>query len=326
MDFARRRFLQLAAGAAALPAVSPMARAQSYPTRPVRWLVGYPAGGSADIVARLVGQHLADKFGQPFVIENRPGAGNNIATEAAVRAPADGYTLLLVNPANAINATLYDKLNFDFLQDMAPVAGVMRVPNVAVVHPSIPAKDDSRVHCLRQGQPWQDQHGVERQRSALACGRRVVQDDGRHRHGSRALSRIGTCTDRPARRAGADHVRPIAVVNRAHPCGQAAAAGGDHDDSFRSDCRTSRLWVISCRATRRAPGSASAYPGTRPRRSSTSSTMKSTRPWPIPNSRRASPIWAAPCLRDRRPIFGKLVAAETEKWAKVVRFSGAKPA
>ena len=117
-----------------------MARAQTYPTRPVRWLVGYPAGGSADIVARLIGQQLAEKLGQPFIIENRPGAGNNIATEAAVRAPADGYTLLLVNPANAINATLYDKLNFDFLQDMAPVAGVMRVPNVAVVHPSIPAR------------------------------------------------------------------------------------------------------------------------------------------------------------------------------------------
>jgi tripartite-type tricarboxylate transporter receptor subunit TctC len=140
MNPVRRRFLHLAAGAAALPAASRMARAQSYPTRPVRWLVGYPSGGSADMVARLTGQYLAEKLGQPFVIENRPGAGNNIATEAAVRAPADGYTLLLVNPANAINATLYEKLNFDFVKDIAPVAGVMRVPNVAVVHPSVPAK------------------------------------------------------------------------------------------------------------------------------------------------------------------------------------------
>jgi tripartite-type tricarboxylate transporter receptor subunit TctC len=140
MKLARRRFLHLAAGAVAFPALSRIAMAQTYPTRPVRWIVGYPAGGSADLVARLIGQHLAERLGQPFVIENRPGAGNNIATEAVVRAPADGYTLLLVNPANAINATLYDNLNFNFLQDIAPVAGFMRVPNVAVVHPSVPAK------------------------------------------------------------------------------------------------------------------------------------------------------------------------------------------
>jgi tripartite-type tricarboxylate transporter receptor subunit TctC len=140
MKFDRRRFLSLAAVAAALPALSRNAGAQAYPARPVRWLVGYPAGGSADIVARLIGDNLAEKLGQPFVIENRPGAGNNIATEAAVRAPADGHTILLVNPANAINATLYDKLKFNFLQDMAPVAGFISVPNVAVVHPSVPAR------------------------------------------------------------------------------------------------------------------------------------------------------------------------------------------
>jgi tripartite-type tricarboxylate transporter receptor subunit TctC len=140
MNSARRRFLHLAAGAAAFTTFSRAARAQAYPTRPVRWLVGYPAGGSADIVARLIGQYLAENLGQPFVIENRPGAGNNIATEAALRAPADGHTLLLVNPANAINATLYEKLSFNFLQDAAPVGGFMRVPNVAVVHPSVPAR------------------------------------------------------------------------------------------------------------------------------------------------------------------------------------------
>jgi tripartite-type tricarboxylate transporter receptor subunit TctC len=132
--------MHVAVGTAILPAVSRVARAQSYPSRPVRWLVGYPAGGSADVVARLISQHLADRLGQPFVIENRPGAGNNIATEVVARAPADGYTLLLVNPANAINATLYDKLNFNFLHDMAPVAAFMLVPNVTVVHPSVSAK------------------------------------------------------------------------------------------------------------------------------------------------------------------------------------------
>lgn len=132
-------FLHMMVVAAALPIETPTASAQTYPTRPVRWTVGYPAGGSADLVARLIGQHLAEKIGQPFVIENRPGAGNNIATEAVVRAPADGYTLLLVNPANAINATLYEKLSFNFLRDVMPVAGIMRVPNVMVVHPSFPA-------------------------------------------------------------------------------------------------------------------------------------------------------------------------------------------
>jgi tripartite-type tricarboxylate transporter receptor subunit TctC len=106
----------------------------------VHWIVGYPAGGSTDIVARLMGQYLSEKLGQQFIIENRPGAGNNIGTEAVVRAPADGYTLLLINPANAINTTLYQNLNFDFIRDIAPVAGFIRVPNVMEVNPSVPAK------------------------------------------------------------------------------------------------------------------------------------------------------------------------------------------
>ena len=136
----RRQFLHLAAGAAALPAVSRIARAQTYPTRPVRIIVGFPPGGAADIAARLMGQWLSERLGQPFVIENRPGAGSNIATEAVVRAPADGYTLLLVSTSNAINATLYDKLNFNFIRDIAPVAGIIRVPHVMEVNPSVPAK------------------------------------------------------------------------------------------------------------------------------------------------------------------------------------------
>jgi tripartite-type tricarboxylate transporter receptor subunit TctC len=136
----RRTFLHLAAGAAALPAVSRVATAQGYPSRPVRLVVGFAAGSTTDILARLMGQWLSERLGQQFVIENRPGAAGNIASETVVRAPADGYTLLMVPPAAAINATLYDKLSFNFLSDMAPVAGVVRVPNVVEVNPSVPVK------------------------------------------------------------------------------------------------------------------------------------------------------------------------------------------
>jgi tripartite-type tricarboxylate transporter receptor subunit TctC len=140
MKLPRRNFLHLAAGFAALPAVSRFAWAQAYPSRPVRIVVGFPPGGGADITARLIGQWLSERLGQPFIIDNRPGAGSNIATEAVVRAPADGYTLLLVGGWNAINTTLYDKLSFNFIHGIAPVAGIMRVPSVMVVNPSVPAK------------------------------------------------------------------------------------------------------------------------------------------------------------------------------------------
>jgi len=140
MKTPRRKFLHLAAGAAALPAVLRIASAQAYPTRPVRIIVPFAAGGPTDTIARLFGQWLSERLGQQCVIENRPGAGGNIGTEAAVRAPPDGYTLLLVNSANAINATLYDKLNYNFLRDITPVASLIRAPNVMAVHPSFPAK------------------------------------------------------------------------------------------------------------------------------------------------------------------------------------------
>ena len=135
----RRQFLHLAAGAAALPAVSSIARAQVYPSRPVRVIVGFTPGSAPDIVARLVGQWLSERLGQQFLVENRPGAGGNIGTEVVVRAPADGYTLLLVASPHAINATLYDKLNFNFIRDIAPVAAISRERIVMVVHPSFPA-------------------------------------------------------------------------------------------------------------------------------------------------------------------------------------------
>jgi tripartite-type tricarboxylate transporter receptor subunit TctC len=134
----RRQFLHLAASAAALPTLSGFTWAQTYPSRPVRLLAGFPPGGAVDIVARVMGQWLSERLGTPFVIENRPGASGNIATEAVIRASPDGYTLLMVNVANAINATLYDKLNFNFLRDIVPAASIMRAPGVMVVNPSLP--------------------------------------------------------------------------------------------------------------------------------------------------------------------------------------------
>jgi tripartite-type tricarboxylate transporter receptor subunit TctC len=139
MKLPRRQFLRLAAGAAALPAISRIAMAQAWPTRPVRIIVGFAAGGTPDIVARLMGQWLSERLGQQFVVENRPGGGGNIATEVVVRSPPDGYTLLLTGPNNAINATLYDKLNFNFIRDIAPIASISREPHIMLVNPSVPA-------------------------------------------------------------------------------------------------------------------------------------------------------------------------------------------
>jgi tripartite-type tricarboxylate transporter receptor subunit TctC len=139
MKVSRRTFLRLA-GTAALPTVSRIARAQAYPTRPVRWIVGSVAGSSPDMVARLIGQWLSERLGQPFVIENRPGAGTNIAAETVARAAPDGYTLLFTTSANSINATLYDKLNFNFIRDITPIATIIRVANVMEVNPSLPVK------------------------------------------------------------------------------------------------------------------------------------------------------------------------------------------
>jgi tripartite-type tricarboxylate transporter receptor subunit TctC len=139
MQLTRRRFGALAAAASALAALPRFARAQSYPTRTVRLIVGYAPGGATDITARLMAQRLSERSGQNFVVENRPGAGTNIATEQVVNAAADGYTLLVATAANAINATLYEKLSFDFVRDMLPVAGLIRMQNVLEVHPSVPA-------------------------------------------------------------------------------------------------------------------------------------------------------------------------------------------
>ncbi len=140
MKLPRRRFLSLAAGAVVLPAVARVASAQAYPARPVRIVVGFAAGGSSDIGARLIGQWLQERLGQPFVIENRPGAATNLATETVVHSAPDGYTLLMIGPSSTINATLYDKLNFVFLRDIAPVASTIRQPQIILANPSLPAR------------------------------------------------------------------------------------------------------------------------------------------------------------------------------------------
>ena len=159
MKRSRREFFQVTAGAIALPALSRVARAESYPTRPVRILVGFAAGGNFDFVARLMAERMAERLGQPVIVENRPGAGSNIAAEAAIRSPPDGYTLLLAGAVNAINATLYDKLNFNFAADVAPVAGGVQFPNVMTVSASFPAKSVPEFIAYAKANPGKINHG-----------------------------------------------------------------------------------------------------------------------------------------------------------------------
>src|SRR5437870_5608553 len=182
MKLPRRKFLYLAAGAAALPAVSRIAWAQAYPTRPVRIIVGFAPGHAIDIVTRIIGQWLSERLGQQFIIENRPGAGGNIATEAVVRAPPEGYTLLAIGSNNMINATLYEKLNYNFIRDIAPVASIYRVPQSHGGEPFISGQDGSRVHRLRQGSFGRNQFCVGGQRLRRACDWRAVQNDDRRQH------------------------------------------------------------------------------------------------------------------------------------------------
>jgi tripartite-type tricarboxylate transporter receptor subunit TctC len=206
MKLRRRQFLQLAAGGAALPALSRTAGAETYPTRPVRVIVAFPPGGFGDIIARLMGQWLSERLGRPFVIENRPGAGSNIGTEAAVNAAPDGYTLLLVGSPNVINATLYDKLNFNFISDIAPVAGIVDLPMVMEVNPSFPAKTVPEFIAYAKAKPGKVNMASNGTGTTSHVARRTVQDDDRRRYGSRALSRCGARADRHDWRTGAGYV------------------------------------------------------------------------------------------------------------------------
>ena len=189
MKLPRRKFLHLAASAATLPAVLRIARAQAYPTRPVRIVIGFPAGSATDIVARLIAQSLSERLGQQFIVDNRPGAGSNIAAEVVVRAEPDGYTLLALTVTNAVNATLYEGLNFDIVRDIAPIVSHLPVTQRHGGKSVGSRQNASRVHRLRQGQSGQDQLCVIRLRERAQRERRAIQDDDRRRPGSRPVSR-----------------------------------------------------------------------------------------------------------------------------------------
>jgi tripartite-type tricarboxylate transporter receptor subunit TctC len=217
MKLSRRQFLHLAAGAAAAPAVLRIAWAQSY-----HLIVGFPPGGGNDIVARLMGQWLSERLGQPVVIENRPGAATSIATETVVRAPPDGYTLLFVAPSSAINATLYEKLNFNFVHDIAPVAGILRIPNVMVVNPSVATKTVPEFIAYAKSNPGKINMASPGVGTSVHLSGEL---------GPRSVQGRGACAHGFARRTGAGHVRNHALVNRVHQGREAARAGGDHIDA-----------------------------------------------------------------------------------------------
>ena len=324
MTLPRRHFLRLAAGAAALPAFPRIARPQAYPSRPVRVTVGFAPGGGADIVARLIGQWLSERFGQPFVIENRPGAATNIAMEAVVRAPPDGYTLAAVTSTNAINATLYDKLNFNFIRDIAPVGGIGLVPNVMAVHPSVPAKAVAEFIAYAKANP------------------------GRINYGS-----AGSGT--PSHLAG-ELFKMLAGVDIQHvPYRGAAPAmtdllGGQVQAAFSpmpaliEYVKAGKLRALAVTTATRSealpelPTLADVLPGYD---ASTWYGFGAPRDTPAEivktlnaeiNAGLADPKMKArladlggAVLPGSPADFAKLIAEETEKWAKVVRFSGAKP-
>ena len=323
MKLPRRRFLHLAAGAVALPAISQMAWAQTYPTRPVRLIVGFDAGGAADILARLMGQWLSERLGQQFVIENRSGASGNIAAEAVVRAAPDGYTLLLPGSTDVINATLYEKLNFNFIRDIAPVASITRAPHVIVVRPSFPAKTVPEFIAFAKANP-----------------RKV----------SMASAGIGT----PSHMSG-ELFKMMAGINMAHVpyrgAGQALVdlLGGQVQVFFSSlpssiaHVRTGDLRALGVTTTMRSetlpdvPAIGDFLPGYEASGITGLGAPKNTPAGIIEtlnkeiNAGLADPKIKArlaelggTALPGSAADFGKLIADETEKWGKLVKFVGIK--
>jgi len=324
MQLPRRRFLSLAAGAVASPAVSRFAWAQSYPARPVRVIVGFAAGGPTDITARLIAQWLTERLGQQFIIDNRPGAGSNIGTEAVVRAPPDGYTLLIVGATNAVNTTLYEKLTFNLIRDIVPVAGIIRVPLILEVHPSVPVKTVPEFIAYAKANPG---------KINMASG-----GNGTTLHVSGELFKMMTGVDMihvPYRGAG-----PMLI----DLLGGQVQVAFDPMPSSIEHVRAGRLSALAVTTAIRSealpdvppvgdfvPGyeSSTWYGVGAPRNTPPEIVEKLNREI---NSALADPKMKAR-LADLGNVglslspaeFGKLIADETEKWSKVVKFSGARP-
>src|SRR5262245_16560269 len=323
MPLPRRQILKLAAAAIAAPAVARSAWAQSYPARSVRIIIGYTPGGSADITARLMGQWLSERMGQPFVVESRPGGGTNIATEAVVRAPADGYTLLLVAPANAINATLYEKLNYDFIRDMAPVAGLIRFPNVMEVNPSVPAKTVPEFIAYAKANPGKINYASSGNGSTI------------HMSAELFKMMVGVDMLHVPYRGGAPALTDMLA-------GQVQVMFDNLPTSIEH-IRAGKLRPLATTSTTRAellpdlPPLADFVPGYESSAWYGVGAPKGTPAEIIDRlNKEINAILAEPKVKTRiaemgatqvagSPAdFGKLVADETEKWGKVVRFSGAK--
>ena len=324
MKLPRRRFLHLAAGAAALPTVSRFAWAQAYPSRPVRLVIGYPPGGSADITARLTGQWLSERLGQPVVIESRPGAATNLATEAVVRAPPDGYTLLLVAPANAINATLYDKLNFNFLRDIVPVSGIIRFPNVVVVNPSLPIKTIPELIAYAKANPGTLNMASSGNGSTI------------HMSGELFKMLTGINMVHVPYRGGAPALTDL-IAGQVHVMFDNVPTSAEH-------IKAGKLRGLAVTSTARSevlpdlPTVADFLPGYEASAWYGLGVPKNTPDEVIdkvnkgmnavladPKSQARFAELGASLLPGSPADFSRLVADETEKWSKVVKFSGAKP-
>jgi tripartite-type tricarboxylate transporter receptor subunit TctC len=307
MKFPRRQFLQLAACAAVLPAVSKTAKAQAYPARPIRLIVGYTPGGSADLTSRLMGQWLSERLGQSFVIENRPGGGTNIATEAVVRAPPDGYTLLLAAPANAINATLYDKLNFNFLRDVEPVAGLIRFPNVVVVNPSVPVKSIPELIAYAKANPGKLNMASSGNGSTI--------------HMSGELFKMLTGIDmvHVPYRGGAPALTDLiggqvhVMFDNIPTCAEHVKSGKLRGLAVTSTTRSEVLPDLPTVADFLPGYEASAWYGIVAPKNTPAEVIDRL-------NKEINGVLGEPAAAD----FGKLLADETDKWGKVVKFSGAR--
>jgi tripartite-type tricarboxylate transporter receptor subunit TctC len=320
----RRQFLHLAAGAAALPALSRIAKAQAYPSRPVRIIVGLAPGGTTDILARLMGQWLSERLGQPFIIENRPGAAGNVATEAVVNMRPDGYALLMVSSTNVINATLYDKLNYNFIRDITPVAAVAGVPLVMEVHPSVPARTVPEFIAYAKANPGKI--------SMASAG------IGNSTHMAAELFKMMAGVNMvhvPYRGAGPALADVLGGQVQGMFDGVPASIGYIRAGTVRALAVTTaaRLEVLPDLPTisEFVPGyEASAVNGIGAPKNTPAEIIEKLNAEinaALADAKLKARLadMGAQVLVGSAADFGKLIAEETEKWAKVVKFSGAKP-